>query len=93
METVTNIKKSSLIIDPTIRSEYENIPIDYKGLMGVPVSFMHKYNPKQFEILGQTDRGGDGMLEDYKKKHTQWGSPVVNGRKTYTRILIRHRKI
>jgi len=35
-----------------------NIPIDYKGLMGVPVSFMHKYNPKQFEILGQTQQPG-----------------------------------
>ena len=70
-----------------------NFPIDYKGLMGVPVSFMHKYNPKQFEILGQTDRGGDGMLEDYKKKHTKFNAPIINGKATYTRILIRNKKI
>ena len=31
-----------------------NIPEDYDGVMGVPISFLDKYNPKQFEILGQT---------------------------------------
>ena len=31
-----------------------NIPRDYKGIMGVPITFFHKYNPKQFEILGMT---------------------------------------
>ena len=33
-------------------SQTENIPCDYDGLMGVPISFMDKYNPEQFEIVG-----------------------------------------
>ncbi len=30
-----------------------NIPLDYEGCMGVPITFLHKYNPNQFEIIGQ----------------------------------------
>ena len=74
-------------------SQVKDIPVGYKGLMGVPVSFVHKYNPKQFEIVWTTDRGGDGMLEDYKKRHTRFDAPVINGQGVYTRILIRHKKI
>ena len=33
------------------------IPSDYDGVMGVPISFLIKYCPEQFEILGITDRG------------------------------------
>ena len=77
-------------------SQVKNIPIDYEGLMGVPISFVHKYNPKQFEIVWTTDRGGDGMLENYKKKHARFDAPVVisDGKEVglYTRILIRHKK-
>lgn len=36
----------------------EQIPLDYAGVMGVPITFLHKYNPKQFEIIGQ----GQGNL-------------------------------
>jgi len=36
----------------------EQIPLDYAGIMGVPITFLHKYNPKQFEIIGQ----GQGNL-------------------------------
>ena len=32
------------------------IPADYKGVIGVPITFLHKYNPEQFEIVGITDR-------------------------------------
>lgn len=32
----------------------QDIPVDYFGLIGVPITFMHKYNPKQFKILGMT---------------------------------------
>lgn len=73
-------------------SKTKDIPIDYKGAMGVPITFMQKYNPKQFEIIWTTDRGGDGMLEEYKKKHTRFDAPVVNGVGLYKRILIKHRK-
>ena len=32
-----------------------NIPVDYNGVIGVPVTFLHKYNPSQFEILGMCE--------------------------------------
>jgi hypothetical protein len=35
----------------------KEIPMDYKGVMGVPITFMNKYNPEQFEILGTSDNG------------------------------------
>lgn len=38
-------------------SKTEAIPCDYDGVMGVPITFLDKYNPDQFEILGITDRG------------------------------------
>lgn len=45
----------------------EAIPSDYFGVMGVPVTFMDKYNPKQFEILGCTQRGCHDKFPDTKK--------------------------
>lgn len=83
--------------------EYENykaievgktneIPSDYYGVMGVPITFLYKYNPEQFEIIWTTDRGGDGMIEDLKKPHTRYDAPVVNGAGVYKRILIRRKQ-
>ncbi len=72
-------------------SKTSNIPYDYPGLMGVPIAFMDKYNPEQFEIIWTTDRGGDGFLERYKKPHTRFDAPVVNGKGMYKRILIRNK--
>ena len=70
-------------------SKVKDIPVDYDGLMGVPITFLDKFNPSQFEIIWTTDRGGDGMLEDYKKKHDRFDSPVVNGKGIYKRIIIK----
>ena len=36
-------------------SRVENIPMDYDGVMGVPITFLEKYNPNQFEIVGKTE--------------------------------------
>ena len=58
--------------------------------MGVPITFMDKFNPKEFEILWTTDRGGDGMLEDYKLPHSRYDAPVISGEGKYKRILIRN---
>jgi hypothetical protein len=46
---------------------YKEIPSDYEGMMGVPITFLDKYNPEQFEILGTSDNG----LVDDKYKITQ----------------------
>lgn len=43
------------------------IPDDYKGVMGVPISFLDKYNPDQFEVLGATQRGCHDAVPDTKK--------------------------
>ena len=73
-------------------SKTANIPMDYDGAMGVPITFLDKYNPDQFEILWTTDRGGDGMIEDLKLPHDRYDAPVVNGKGIYKRILIRRKK-
>jgi hypothetical protein len=46
-------------------SHVKNIPNDYKGLMGVPISFLHKYSPEQFEIVGMCEN------EDLYKQKTK----------------------
>ncbi len=71
---------------------YTDIPCDYPGVMGVPVTFLDKYNPKQFEIIWTTDRGGDGYLEDLKKPWDRYDAPVINGKGLYTRIFIRKKQ-
>ena len=71
---------------------YTDIPCDYDGVMGVPVTFLDKYNPEQFEIIWTTDRGGDGYLEEFKKPWDRYDAPVLKGQGLYTRILIRRKR-
>lgn len=73
-------------------STYTDIPCDYDGVMGVPITFLDKYNPQQFEIIWTTDRGGDGFLEDLKKTWDRYDAPVLKGKGLYTRILIKKKK-
>jgi len=65
------------------------IPSDYDGAMGVPITFLDKYNPEQFEILGATESEGKGFSNGL------WlGAPAqasVNGQRVYKRLFIRHR--
>lgn len=76
-------------------SRYTDIPIDYEGVMGVPVSFLNKYNPSQFEIVGSDYEVKLGLLPDLLNKN--WDGKTdrayLNGRRLYSRILIRNRKI
>jgi hypothetical protein len=48
------------------------IPSDFKGVMGVPISFLDKYNPAQFEILGATQRGCHDAVADTKTYEEYW---------------------
>lgn len=73
-------------------SRTADIPCDYDGVMGVPITFLDKYCPDQFEIIWTTDRGGDGMLKDYEIPFPRRDAPVVNGKGIYKRIFIRRRK-
>ena len=63
-------------------SKVADIPMDYKGIMGVPITFLDKYNPEQFQIVGQ-------MVNTHIDEYN-FGYPFVNGVKKYARILIRH---
>ena len=57
------------------------IPSDYDGVMGVPISFLDKYCPEQFEILGSTQRGCHDSVPDIKKYDDYW-EVKPNGDKT-----------
>jgi len=57
------------------------IPSDYDGVMGVPVSFLDKYSPDQFDILGSTQRGCHDEVPDTKKYDDYW-EVKQNGQKT-----------
>ncbi len=68
-------------------NRYIDIPSDYKGAMGVPVTFVDKYNPEQFEIIGHVGSvGADGV-------YSFANAIYVNGKKLFKRILIRNRKV
>lgn len=60
--------------------------------MGVPVTFLTRYNPEQFEILWTSDRGGDGKIDFLKKEHDRFDAPVILGKGVYKRIFIRHKR-
>ena len=62
-----------------------DIPTNYDGLMGVPISFFQgKYNPNQFEIVGKIDNGSDSDFDFCK--------PFVNGVEKFKRLVIRRKK-
>ncbi|MCY4585700.1 MAG: adenosine deaminase [Bryobacterales bacterium] len=71
----------------------KDIPVDWDGAMGVPITFLDNHNQDEFEIIWTTDRGGDGMLEDMKLPHSRYDAPVVNGKGLYKRILIRNKAL
>lgn len=64
-------------------SKTTDIPINYSGLMGVPITFLTKYNPEQFEIVGVLNHGCDSIYDKAK--------PILNGKELYSRILIRNK--
>lgn len=72
-------------------AQVQTIPSNHKGVMGVPITFLSKYNPDQFEILGASDNGAvpDALKLPHFKSHNE---PFVNGSKVYKRIFIQHRK-
>lgn len=83
--------------NPTDYPKYDNydainvdkvadIPMDYPGAMGVPITFLDKYNPDQFEILGN--------LGSYAPDGYSLASKIfINGQKIFKRILIRNKRL
>lgn len=75
-----------------------DIPVDYDGEMGVPITFLDKYNPEQFEIIGSFNAGAHGeelgatkTLTISKGKELMWNGPVVNKAPLYKRIIIKRK--
>lgn len=64
-----------------------NIPKDFNGYMAVPITFIDKYNPDQFEILGITNTGEENP--GIRLPNTAHGRPLLNGKELYIRILIK----
>ena len=73
-------------------SRVENIPMDYDGVMGVPITFFGKYNSDQFEILGATESEGKGFSNGLWKEESGVAQALVNGEKVYKRIFIRKKQ-
>lgn len=65
-----------------------DIPLDYDGVMGVPITFLDKYSPDQFEIIGISGKLANPLLIDGKRKT---GRFYINGRRLYDRIAIRNK--
>lgn len=83
-------------------SRTNDIPVDYDGLMAVPITFLNKYNPDQFEILGIMDRANSSGLrtKKYEKSEVANANDLnargvirVNGeyKAMYARLLIKRR--
>ena len=67
------------------------IPCDYDGVMGVPITFMDKYNPEQFEIIGATESEGKGFSNGLWNEESKVAQPLVKGERKYKRIFIRRK--
>ena len=81
--------------DPNDYPKYDNfdginvkrvadIPYDYDGIMGVPVTYIKYHNGSQFEIVGEANHGSDNEFDLFK--------PKVNGKELFKRILIRRKE-
>lgn len=77
-----------------------DIPADYDGMMGVPITFLEKYNPEQFEIVGSFNAGSHGeelgavkTETETKGKVIMWNGPVVSRKPLYKRIVIRNKRL
>lgn len=76
-----------------------NIPSDYGGIMGVPITFLDKYCPEQFEIIWQASGNTKASapkeilqrLNYSPHPEDRGGCTIVNGERTYGRILIKHK--
>jgi len=79
-------------------SKNADIPIDWNGAMGVPITFLDNYNPEQFEIIGlaadKRDEGEifiKGKAVHLDEQHKQFVGMVLNGKATYARIIIKRK--
>ncbi len=74
-------------------SKTADIPMDFDGVMGVPITFLDKFNPDQFEILGmESSAGYDPNIVGIPRLREGDARPSINGKTTYARIFIKRKK-
>ena len=71
----------------------KEIPMDYPGAMGVPITFLDKYNPEQFEILGATESEGKGFSNGLWYMKSKVSQPLVNDKRVYKRLFIKNKRL
>lgn len=72
-------------------SRVKDIPEDYYGVMGVPITFMDRYNPGQFNIVGCSESEGRGFSNGLWNTESGIAQPTIGGRRIYKRLFIRRR--
>lgn len=76
-------------------NKIKDIPMDYYGYMGVPITFFDNYNPEQFEVIEGLNRytfmDYFGINKNVKKRHSHCCN--VNGKPTYYRVVVRKKKV
>ena len=65
------------------------IPSDYEDVMGVPISFLDKYCPEQFEIIGATESEGKGFSNGLWNESSGIAQATISGERVYKRIFIK----
>ena len=111
MSTEDNLKFSKHIaVRTTGYKKYENydaieipftdaIPSDHVGIMGVPISFLDKFNPDQFEIVWQASGNTRAsapkdvltVLQYQPHREDRGGCGIIDGQRVYVRALIRNK--
>lgn len=72
-------------------SKVVNIPLDYTGVMGVPITFLDKYSPEQFELIGADEAEGTGFSQGLFIEGSKYKQCYANGARIYKRIFIRNK--
>ena len=72
----------------------KDIPMDWAGAMGVPITFLDKYNPEQFEIIGLSASAGySEEIVGLPFLGDRDARPLINGKNTYARVFIKNKRI
>ena len=74
-------------------SKTKEIPMDYAGAMGVPITFLDKYNPEQFEIVSSNDFRKNEKVPFKAHGLIKDKDGAINGKPTYVRILIKNKRL
>jgi hypothetical protein len=73
-------------------NKVSDIPMNYKGAMGVPVTFLDKYNPNQFQIISSNDIRKNDNIPFKEHGLIKDKDGAINGKPVYVRIVIKNKK-